>query len=57
MEVKPVRELEIIDNNVKVHIKNLKRKQNVRSRLEAAVRALGLGTDESSTWSLNNEKI
>lgn len=37
------RQLEISDGTVKVHVKNLLRKLNLRSRLEAAVWALGHG--------------
>ncbi|MGI9304093.1 MAG: two-component system response regulator NarL [Gammaproteobacteria bacterium] len=38
------RELTISDGTVKVHVKNLLRKLNLRSRLEAAVWALGQGS-------------
>lgn len=38
------RELDISDGTVKVHVKNLLRKLNLRSRLEAAIWALGQGT-------------
>ena len=37
------RQLDISDGTVKVHVKNLLRKLNLRSRLEAAVWALGQG--------------
>jgi len=46
------RELDICDGTVKVHVKNLMRKLNVRSRLEAAVWALALGAEQDATRSL-----
>ncbi len=46
------RELDICDGTVKVHVKNLMRKLNVRSRLEAAVWALAPGAEQDATRSL-----
>jgi two-component system, NarL family, nitrate/nitrite response regulator NarL len=40
------RELNISDGTVKVHVKNLLRKLNLRSRLQAAVWALGRGAEK-----------
>ncbi len=50
------RELEISDGTVKVHVKNMMRKLKVRSRLEAAVWALGLGAEKSAARSFKNER-
>ncbi len=52
------RELDISDGTVKVHAKNLMRKINVHSRLEAAVWALESGIGKvsgKSSWNLKNE--
>ncbi len=52
------RELDISDGTVKVHVKNMMRKLNVHSRLEAAVWALesGIGKiSEVPIWNLKNE--
>lgn len=49
-------ELGICDGTVKVHVKNMMRKLNVRTRLELAIWALGLESEKNHSGSHKNER-